>query len=153
MKAFINAHLSSTCMHFQPLHICFECCTFTLTRVRLLNALYGSKSGHLSQGSTLPCRLSHRWLDEAQLSWGHTPDRWSSINHRCAACKLFPSGSLSTRSAACQRVTGANSPKAAAAAAAEEQFYSHRKWDVPVCDSVVSVGSDLLLGLSFSPPP
>lgn len=67
-KGVINAHLSSTCMHFQPLHICYECCTFTLTRVRLLNTLYGSKSGHLSQGSTLPCRLSHRWLDEAQLS-------------------------------------------------------------------------------------
>lgn len=97
-------------MHFQPRHICFESCTFTLTRVRLLNTLYGSKAGHLSQGSTLPCRLSHRWLDEAQLSWGHTPDRWSSINHRWAACKLFPSGSLSTRSAACQRVTGPRLP-------------------------------------------
>lgn len=98
----------------------------------------------ISQSMTLTRRLSHCQDDETQLSWDSMLDRWFPINHRRCACKLPPVGSLSMH--LCRCVTGVNCPRLWCTRA----IYCHRKWDVIVCDSVVSVGSDLLLGLSFS---
>lgn len=80
------------------------------------------KPGHCSQCLTAPQRLSHHWVDEAHLSWSHSVARWSSINHRCTSCKLFPLGTY-RRAVQCvvQYVTALQA-QSQATAAAEDQF-------------------------------
>lgn len=87
----------------------------------------------ISQSMTLTCRLSHHWDDETQLNGDWMLDHWSSINHRCTACKLLPVGSLSTHLCLC--VVHAHGPRlwCAKAISFPTQVGCYSLWQRGVC--------------------